>query len=80
MKSFDWPRHYKMEEWFENQIGEAVFEVVAEHYGIEDLTELTEEQLDEVMAWAENKLPAFSLLKRGFNNLRDCWEYEQENV
>jgi len=78
--SFDWPRHYKMEEWIENQIGEAVFEVVAEHYGIEDLTELTEDQLNDVMAWAENRLPAFSLLQPGFNNLRDCWEFEQENV
>jgi hypothetical protein len=76
--SFNWPKHYKTEEWIENEISEAVFNIVTEQYGIEDVTELSKDQLNEVMQWAENHLPAFSLLKVGFTNISESWEITHE--
>ena len=76
--SFNWPKFYKEEQRLENIVGALVFEQVSEFYGVEDLTQLTREQLEEVLVWADDKLPPFSLLADGFKNLRDTWEYVNE--
>jgi hypothetical protein len=76
--SFNWPKFYKEEQRLENIVGALVFEQVSEFYGVEDLSQLTKDQLEEVLVWADDELPPFSLLAEGFKNLRDTWEYTNE--
>jgi len=75
--SFEWNRIHKWEDNFESQITDAVFEYVCEHYGVEEVTELTEEQLNEVAAFRD-ELNEYSPMQWGFSNLMSQWEMENE--
>lgn len=75
--SFEWNRIHKWEDNIESQVTDAVYEYVCEHYGVEEVTELTQEQFDEVMAFRED-LNEYSVMQWGFSNLASQWEMENE--
>ena len=74
--AFEWPRMYKWEERIEEQVTDTVYEYVFEHYGVSELTELTEEQISEVEEFRDNELSEYSPFAIGFSNLINMHESE----
>ena len=48
--AFEWPRSHKWEENIEREVTEGLEELIFEQYDVEEISELTEEQIDEIMA------------------------------
>jgi len=76
--SFEWPRMHKWEENIEREVTEGVEERVTEHYGVDDIADLTEAQLDEIEKWREEHVSEYSPMNWGFSNLINNWEMAQE--
>lgn len=66
--SFEWYKIYKHEDNIEADVTERVYNYVCEYYGLENVEELTEEQIEEVRAFAD-ELNEYSPMMIGFNNL-----------
>lgn len=82
-EGFYWHRNHKVDEWVEREMIECVWDYVSEFYGVEEVHELTEEQIQEVEAF-RNELNEYSPLQWGFSWLcntweSETWEMEQEN-
>ena len=77
--SFDWPRIHKWEERIESDVTDSVYEYVMEHYGVDEIVELTEEQIKEVENFRD-ELNEYSTMQWGFSNLINHWESENEEV
>jgi hypothetical protein len=73
--SFDWPRIHKWEERIESDVTDSVYEYVMEHYGVDEIVELTEEQIKEVENFRD-ELNEYSPMQWGFSNLINHWESE----
>jgi hypothetical protein len=73
--AFEWGRIHKWEENYERDITEDVRTYVCEHYGVDDITELTEEQINEVQAYRD-ELNEYSVMQWGFSNIYSEWEME----
>ena len=72
--SFTWDRMYKWEENYQRDIDNDVEEYVLEHYGVEEVAELTQEQIDELVAFADEN--EYSIMRGGFYTLMNRWEDE----
>ena len=75
-KSFNWPRMHKWEENIEREVTDAVYEYVCEFYGVDEITELTEEQIGELESFRDLDLNEYSPFQWGFSNLINHWESE----
>ena len=73
--AFAWGRIHKWEENYERDITEDVRTYVCEYYGVDDITELTEEQINEVQAYRD-ELNEYSVMQWGFSNIYSEWEME----
>jgi hypothetical protein len=73
--SFEWNRIHKWEENIERDVTDAVEQQIMEHYSVDDITTLTEEQMNEVMAFRE-ELNEYSVMQWGFSNIYSQWEME----
>ena len=73
--AFEWHKLYKHEENIESDVTDRVFEYVCEYYNVEEITDLTEEQISEIDAFRD-KLNEFSVMQMGFSNLVNQWESE----
>jgi hypothetical protein len=73
--SFEWPRIHKWEDNIESQVTDAVYSYVCEFYGVEEIKELTEDQVNEVMAFRD-EFNEYSPMQWGFSNLYNQWESE----
>ena len=73
--SFKWPRIHKWEERIESDVTDSVYEYVMEHYGVDEIVELTEEQIKEVEDFRD-ELNEYSPMQWGFSNLINHWESE----
>ena len=79
--AFEWNRINKYEDNFEREIIESVNEYVFEYYGVEELEELTDNQVSEIETFA-SELNEYSVMQIGINNLMMRYEdvkYDQEN-
>jgi len=74
--SFEWPRIHKWEDNLIYTAIEWVEEYVLEHYGVDEISELTEEQIAELEDFRENELNEYSPLQAGFSSLINWWESE----
>lgn len=74
--AFDWPRIHKWEENIEREVTEGVEERLCEHYGVDDVLELTKEQIEEVAAWREEYVSEYSPMNWGFSNVMNRWDEE----
>ena len=74
--SFDWPRMHKWEENIERDVTDGVEEQVMEVYGVDDISDLTKEQMAEIQAWREEYVSEYSPMNWGFSNLYNRWEEE----
>lgn len=73
--SFEWPKYYKAEENLIQQAFDIVAQTVSEFYGIDDLIDLTPEQIEELEAFRA-ALGEYSPLQFGFGDLIGWWESE----
>lgn len=73
--AFEWHRIHKWEDNIESQVTDAVYEYVCEFYGVEEVGELTEGQVNEIMAFRD-ELNEYSPMQWGFSNLYNHWENE----
>ena len=67
--AFEWHRMHKHEEQIENDIYKRVCEQVCEHYEIEDVTELSKEQIAEIEHYLEEYVSEYSVMRSGFSDL-----------
>jgi hypothetical protein len=72
--SFEWNRIHKWEENIERDVTDAVYERVTEHYGVEEIEELTAEQVQELELYRNESLNEYSVMQIGFSNLINHWE------
>ena len=78
--AFEWNRIHKWEENIESQVTDSVFEYVCEHFGVDDVTELSEAQIQELETFRDEQLNEFSVMQWGFSNLLSQWENENVNL
>lgn len=74
-------RPHKMLDWLEGEVTDWAFGIVQEHFGVEDPTELSEEQIQEVIAEWERLLESnmgYDFLAMGFRNVIGSWENEND--
>ena len=74
--AFEWNRIHKWEDNIESQVTDSVFEFVCEFYGVDEVTELSEEQIAEVEHYRHEVLSEYSPMQWGFSNLYSQWEME----
>ena len=67
--SFTWNRIHKWEENHERRLFEDVSEYVCEHYDIESVDELTDDQFLEIVNFARHELSEYSVMQSGFSQL-----------
>ena len=72
--AFEWHRMHKHEEQIENDIYDRVCTQVCEHYEIEDVSELTKEQIAEIEHFVEEYISEDSPIRSGFSDLFDNLE------
>ena len=72
--SYEWPRIHKVEDNFYMEISEVVCDHVLTHYGVDEIEELTEEQIAELEDFRTNDLNEYSLLQAGYSNILNMWE------
>ena len=76
MEKFEMRKPHKAEEYYENQIIEQVYEVITEFYGVDEITEITQEQINDIEEWREEWLSEYSVLQVGFSSFMNQWENE----
>ena len=71
---------HKMLDWLENEVTEWAYGLIQEHFGVECPSELSREQLDEVISeWEElSDYAGGEWLALGMRNAINVWENENE--
>ena len=77
-EKFDWARMYKDEEHIEREAYSCVETAICNHYDIEEIAELTEEQWVDIHAWQEENVGEYSPMNMGFSDVYNVWEMENE--
>ena len=75
-EKYNWHRIHKDEEYYENQICERVWEQITTHFGVDEIIEITPDQIQEVEAFRDD-LNEYSVLQVGFSNFIQQWESER---
>jgi hypothetical protein len=76
-------KSHKVEDWISSQMYDTVFDQITEWFGVDEIGDLTEEQMNEVIHFRENVLNENSPLQWGYSDIigqweNDVWEREQE--
>ena len=72
--SYEIHKVHKVEDNFCREICEWVYAHVTEFYGVDDIEELTQEQIDEVDTYRRCRLGEWSVLQSGYNDVVNMWE------
>ena len=64
--AFEWDRIHKWEENYERDITDDVIDYVCEYYAVEDIFDLTEEQINDIENFRNNDLNEYSVMQVGF--------------
>ena len=67
--AFNWDRIYKWEENHERDITDDVIDYVCEFFGVTEIWDLTEDQINEIDNFRNNDLNEYSVMQVGFSNL-----------
>lgn len=73
---YSWGRIHKTEEFYETQIISDVVEHVLEHFDVEEIEMLTEDQIEQVRSFRE-ELNEYSVMQIGYSDLINIWESAQ---
>tara|TARA_B100000242_G_C43033084_1_gene481468 strand:- start:791 stop:1030 length:240 start_codon:yes stop_codon:yes gene_type:complete len=76
-EKFVWHRMHKDEERIEREAYDCVETAILEHYEIEDIYELTQEQWDDIHAWQEENVSEYSPMNMAFSDVYNAWEMEK---
>ena len=79
MSGFRWDRMYKWEENIERMIFDGAEEYVKEFYGVEDIADLTPEQISEIEKFIE-ELSYESFMVRGLRDIINYWDSENFQI
>ena len=71
-------KQHKLQDQIENLAYEWAIEDVTEYYGVEEIEELTQEQVDEIFAYSESEQCYESYVGMALRTICDQWEMEQE--
>ena len=71
--SYDWPRVHKVEDNLMMDINDLVYEHVLEHFGVDEIEDLSEEQIAEIEVF-RLQLSEYSVLQGGYSSLISMWE------
>jgi len=75
--SFKWDKMYKWDDNIEREMIDSVTEYVLEYYGVEEIVDLSETQIQEVITFCED-FDWNILMAPGFRYIINAWEEEQE--
>jgi len=73
-EKYQYYRAHKVEDWVSAQMYDAVVEHIQEWFGVENIEEITEEQMAEIVDWRENTLWEYSPLQYGYSDVISEWE------
>jgi hypothetical protein len=73
---YSWDRIYKIEEFYESQIISDVMENVLEHFDVEEIEMLTDDQIEQVRSFRE-ELNEYSVMQIGYSDVINIWESAQ---
>ena len=79
-ETYSWHRIHKAEANIEDQITEWVFDHVLEHFGVEEVTDLTDSQIAEIDHFRNEVLNEYSVMQAGYSNLINFWESENTEL
>ena len=74
-EKYTWGRIYKIEEFYESQIISDVVDNVLEYFEVEEIEDLTEDQIEQVRAFSE-ELNELSVMQIGYSDVINIWESE----
>ena len=66
---FEWNRINKTEDNFVMEISDRVFTYVREYYKVDDVMDLSQDQIQEIIDFRDNQLHEFSVMQAGFSDL-----------
>ena len=66
---FEWNRINKTEDNFVMEISDRVFTYVREYYKVDDVMDLSKDQIQEIIDFRDNQLHEFSVMQAGFSDL-----------
>ena len=72
--AFEWNRIHKSEQYVDSIVEDMVLEQVCDHYGVDDIEDLSADQIDEISYFRDKVLNEFSCLQWGFSNVISLWE------
>ena len=75
--AFEWHRIHKHEDQIEQDIYSRVNDQILEHYGVEEIYDLTSEQIEEVQKFAD-EIGEYNIMYSGFMGCINAWEAENE--
>ena len=75
-EKYTWGRIYKIEEFYESQIISDVVDNVLEYFEVEEIEDLTEDQIEQVRAFSE-ELNELSVMQIGYSDVINIWESAQ---
>lgn len=71
--AFVWNRYHKWEENIEQEVTDGLIELIQEQYSVDEVSDLSEDQINEVMAFRD-ELSEYSPLQWAFSNVYSYWE------
>lgn len=71
--AFVWNRYHKWEENIEREVTDGLIELIQEQYSVDEVSDLSEDQINEVMAFRD-ELSEYSPLQWAFSNVYSYWE------
>lgn len=78
-EKYAWVRIHKAEDHYEREITEDVDQHVCDWFGVEDISELTAEQIAEIEVFRED-LNEYSVMQIGYSNIISNWESMQDEL
>ena len=75
--AFEWNDIHGLEENYESKIIDDVEATVTQYYGVDEVTELTREQINEIEHFKTEVLEDWSVMQVGFSSLISWWEGQQ---
>jgi hypothetical protein len=76
--AYEWPRMYKNEEYYENEIRDDVVRHICEYFGVDDIIDLTREQYLDVIKYRDEELSEYSVMQVGYSLALYQWEMEND--
>ena len=76
--SFQVHKQHKLQDQIEQLAYDWAFEDVTEYYGVEEIEELNQEQIDEIFTYSESEECYEGYVGIALRTICDQWEMEQE--